>query len=182
MKNKLFKTRYVIGMDPSGNFTEGKGTTGWCVYDRFEDEFIMCNTIQASKFETQLDYWQAHIDLLVYLQELFDIDGVVLSAESYILYSNKSKAQKNSEMETCQLIGVLKIVSKSLGLPLYLRNAVHVKKRWADEILINKEYLTKNKEHFNVECRKGVLTEHERDSMRHALHCAHFELDKEEIK
>ena len=180
MKN--YKYRYVIGIDPSGNFNEGKGTTGWCVLDRVEDEFIMCNSIQASKFKSQIDYWRAHTSLISHMRKLFALQGIVISIEDYILYGNKSRAQQNSTMETCQLLGVVKMHADTIKIPLYIRPAVQVKKRWADEILVNKGYLTKKREHhyLQLDDAQRITCDHERDSMRHALHCAYFELDKEE--
>lgn len=166
-------------MDPSGNFNEGKGTTGWCVLDRVEDEFIMCGSIKASKFSSQLDYWGAHEELLTYFSQTFGVDRIVISIEDYILYANQAKAQRNSQMETCQLLGIIKMHAHTLKMNLYIRPAVQVKKRWADEILVNKGYLIKKREHhyLQLDDAQRITCDHERDSMRHALQCAYFELD-----
>ena len=34
------KYNYVLALDPSGNFHEGKGTTGYCLLDANENKII----------------------------------------------------------------------------------------------------------------------------------------------
>ena len=59
MKNSG-QPRYVLGIDPSGNFFEGKGTTGWCVFDIVKDKVVECGSLYASRAKSQEAYWWAH--------------------------------------------------------------------------------------------------------------------------
>lgn len=176
MKN-LGQPRYVVGIDPSGNFYEGKGITGYCIFDRWDDKVVHSGSIKASEYKTQLRYWDAHLRLCFPL--LKNGNKFVVSMEDYVLYSRQAKAQINSAMETSQLIGVLKMYYWSKNIPMYIRTASHVKKRWADNILCNKGYIRKVNSSYFADCKDKVLCEHERDAIRHALHCATFELGKE---
>lgn len=175
-----YKIRYVLGIDPSGNFYEGKGITGWCVYDRKRDKIVKCGSIQASQAKTQLAYWYAHIEMIRSITEQYKEDGVVVSMEDYVLYSRQAKAQINSAMETSQLIGVVKMRCWLYNIPLFMRTASRVKSRWTDNILCNKGYLRKSGSSFFVDCKNHATCDHERDAIRHAVHCATFELEKEE--
>ena len=179
MKNSK-QCRYVLGIDPSGNFNEGKGTTGWCVFDRQVDMFVACGVIRASKSNTQVEYWKQHMSMIHTIANKYK--DVVVSMEDFILYSRQAKSQVNSAMETCQLIGVLKVYLNDAKIPLYMRAAVQVKQRWADSILYAKNYINKIDTHYFVDCKGFATCEHERDAMRHALHCSYFELDKENVK
>lgn len=181
MKNsEQYKIRYVLGIDPSGNFNEGKGITGWCVFDRALDRVVKCGSIQASHATSQLAYWQAQIEMIRFHINQYRTEGIVVSMEDYVLYSNQAKAQINSAMETSQLIGVIKMECWNRGAPLYMRTASQVKRRWADSVLCYKNYIHKVGNAYHVGCKLKVLCDHERDAIRHAVHCATFEL-KEEV-
>lgn len=173
------KPRYVMGIDPSGSFNEGKGTTGWCIYDTKSNKVKEVGTIKATDYDCTHYYWDEHIKIIETYRKLYDYHkklGFVVSIEDYILYKNKASAQVNSAMETSQLLGIIKHHCWDKGIPYHIRPAVLVKKRWADKIL----------EHKNIICRKGrryyvkgcpnPIYDHERDAIRHAVHCAYFEL------
>ena len=168
-------TRYFIGVDPSGNFNEGKGCTGIAVYDKTEDKFVLVTEEKASKYKTQYDYW-FHI-----MTKIFDFVSTYrtscVSIEDYILYAHKMKSQTNSNLETPQLIGALKFSLEYRNIPFRLRPAVRVKPRWTDEILVKKGYLTQRGKVYL--CGNVVTNDHMRDAMRHALHCAIFEYKEE---
>lgn len=165
--------RYVIGIDPSGSFKEGKGTTGWCVLDAKTKKLINSMATRARPFKTAEDYWQAHLDLLDSLKKKYKGDMVV-SMEDYILYGNKAKSQTNSSMETSQLLGVLKMWCRSNGIPYTIRPAVVAKKRWTNKILEHKGYIVKfGKGWKNM--KEQPMVSHTLDALRHAMHCMHFE-------
>lgn len=169
----------MLGIDPSGNFNEGKGTTGWCILDTHTDKFLEVGAIQAAKCNCQQGYWFAHINMIEAMIKKYREAGIVVSMEDYVLYSHQAKAQINSAMETSQLIGVIKMLCYYKGIPLYMRTASQVKKRWTDHILCLKGYLRKSGSSFFADCKGKVTCDHERDAMRHAVHCATFELNKE---
>ena len=168
--------RYVLGIDPSGNFNEGKGTTGWCVLDTHMDRIIECGSIQASKCNSQQGYWLAHVNMISTMYSRYKDKGFVVSMEDYVLYSHQAKAQINSAMETSQLIGVIKMLCFYKCIPLYIRTASQVKKRWTDNILCLKGYIRKVGSGYFLDCKVHTTCEHERDAIRHAVHCATFEL------
>ena len=59
------KYRYIIALDPSGNFEEGKGTTGFSLFSCDKKEIIFTRiTIKASDYKSKEDYWHAHINIL----------------------------------------------------------------------------------------------------------------------
>jgi hypothetical protein len=174
------KVRYVLGIDPSGSFEEGKGRTGWCIFDIQNNVVLRCGEIQARNFKAQEAYWLAHKHMIEDMQNTYKEDGLAVSMEDYILYTNAAASQIHSSMETCQLIGFIKMVCYLRGILLAMRTAVHVKKRWADEILIHNNYIYKVGKHHFVNCYNHPLSDHIRDAIRHAVHCATFELKQKE--
>jgi hypothetical protein len=164
------KHRYILAIDPSGAFHEGKGTTGWCLFDAAVEQTKEIGMIQAYKFETDCAYWRAHTDLLDRMR--FDYHDVIVIIEDYLLYAHKATAQINSKFETSQLIGILKLHLSSYKTPYKIRTAASVKKRWANYILIRKGYLTSKKGCFSVNGLK--VNKHMLDALRHAVHEAAF--------
>ena len=165
--------RYVIGIDPSGNYFEGKGTTGWCVLDNTHDKVVKINSISAKLFDTQSEYWYEHLHLIDRLRQKYK--DIVVVVEAYLLYANESKSQINSEMETPQLIGVLKMFCYINDIPIHFHKAATVKKRWADDILAHEQYIYNQKGHWYCNANKYALCDHERDAIRHAVHYNTFE-------
>lgn len=170
--------RYVLGIDPSGSFLEGRGTTGYCVYDKKNNKVIKTGVICAKDYNKDVEYWGAHLEL---------IDGyvnhyknIIVSMEDYRLYSSKVNTQINSTCETIQLIGIIKMYCFENDILLSMRMAVTAKTRFPDEILVHKGIIKKDKSHYFLRKSKNCkpLLEHERDSIRHAVYCAYF--DKEE--
>src|SRR5690554_1200878 len=90
----------ILSIDPSGNFTEGKGTTGWSLLDEF-CKVIACGQIKAEYFENKICYWKAIVSLI----EELNSDYLVL--EDFLLYAHKSNVQINSRFETSKLIGII---------------------------------------------------------------------------
>lgn len=171
--------RYTIGLDPSGAFKEGKGTTGWCVLDNKTNTVLQVGTISAKQYETYHAYWDAHIQLLRNLTKQYGF-SIVLSMEDYVLYKSHALAQVNSQLETVQLIGIIKHHCFSYALDYFIRPAVAVKTRWADNILVHKGIIVKLNKHYIVPANPTkILCDHERDAIRHAVHFSTFE-NKEE--
>ena len=98
---------YTIGMDPSGAYHEGKGTTGWCVLNNRTNELLEVGTLSAKDYPTDNEYWKAHTNLIRSLVRRYG-HSTALSIEDYILYKNQAMAQVNSQMETVQLLGIIK--------------------------------------------------------------------------
>lgn len=169
------KYKYTIGIDPSGSFKEGKGTTGWCVLDNNANAVIMVGTLAAKDFETYQEYWNAHLELIGQLRRQYG-NKTAISIEDYILYKTSAMAQVNSQMETVQLIGIIKHFCWEHKYDWYMRPAVAVKARWSDAILLHKGVISKLNKHYVLPIFPAhTLCEHERDAIRHAMHFNTFE-------
>lgn len=169
--------KYVLGIDPSGAFREGKGTTGMCLMSkrkRYRLENIW--EIKAIDYASPEAYWYEHIRRIAQLRERYPT--LVVSIEDYILYKSKAVEQINSHFETPQLIGVIKTYCWLNNIPLYIRPAVAVKARWADTILAYKGILIEKGNSYYCKLSDKVLSTHIKDAIRHAVHCLAFELTK----
>ena len=158
------KSRYILALDPSGNYNEGSGTTGWVLFDNETDKICKFGAIKAGMYSNQMDYWDAHIALLDGLAS-YEPDIVM---EDYLLYANKSQSQINSRFETPQLIGVIKYEAYKRGNPVHIQTAMQVKTRWTDEILAKKGYM--NVEGTRAYIGSQPIVCHIRDAVRHAVH------------
>jgi hypothetical protein len=161
----------LLAFDISGNFKEGKGTTGICIM--LNGEVWKLDMIKAKDFETAEAYWAAHED---YIMREFP-DHMVM--EGYKLYNHKgmsAKTQANSDLETPQMLGFLKMVCYRLDIPYTIQYATEVKARWQEPILV----------HLNILEQKGTkyywngqsTVTHTRDALKHALHFARYKESK----
>ena len=162
------KSRYILALDPSGNYNEGSGTTGWVLFDMETDKICKFGVIKAGMYSNQMDYWDAHIALLDGLAG-YEPDIVI---EDYLLYANRSQSQINSRFETPQLIGILKYECYKRGIMVYLQTAVSVKKRWNNKILVAKGYLNMKGRCYYI--GDIMVSDHVQDAVRHAVHFATF--------
>ena len=157
-------SKYVLAIDPSGSFVEGQGTTGWCLVDLSTRKIMKFGVIQASNFSCQFQYWDAHINLIDSLTG-YHPDIVV---EDYLLYGERAKNQINSRLETPQLLGIIKYEAYKRGLFIYTQTAMQVKTRWTDEILAKKQLFKQQGASYYI--GETRLSDHIRDSIRHAVH------------
>ena len=172
MKN--YKKQFIIAIDPSGNWYEGKGITGWCVYHAADDKIIRTGNIYAEVFPSQDEYWEAHLQLLEKLFEKYGLEKTVVVLEDYLLYSNRALAQTNSRMETSQLLGILKHYCWQHNADYAIQPAGEVKTRWQNKILTHKKYIRKDGAGFRILGQSKVLTKHCLDAIRHAVHYGTF--------
>ncbi len=172
--SRKYLSRFILAFDPSGNFNEGKGTTGWCLYDTETKRIAKFGAIKAIKYNSLEDYWDAHLKLI----EDFNGYDMTIVIEDYRLYSNRTDSQINSQLETPKLIGVLQYECYLRGLEVTLQTAALVKKRWADNILVHKGLV--RQEGYCYFIGEIKLTEHSRDAIRHAIHHATFRKDYNE--
>lgn len=178
------RTNYVLGIDPSGAFHEGKGTTGWNLFDCVNFKVLEVGTISAKDFSSRDDYWEAHIKLIRKYLKQYGFD-VAVSIEDYILYRHCAESQINSTFETIQLLGVIKHYCWSNAVTCNLRSAVIAKQRWTIPILVHKTIIipcgSVLKASYICECRPdSILCDHEIDSIRHSIHYSAFENLQEE--
>lgn len=161
----------LLAIDPAGNFREGKGTTGLCIM--LDGVPFSLSDIAAKDFSSAEAYWAAHED---YILEQYP-DHIVI--EGYKLYNHKgmsAKMQANSELETPQLIGFLKMVCYRMNIPYTIQYASDIKTRWNELLLVNTGHLALkgNKYYFDG---KSTVTHH-RDALKHALHYWRYKHDK----
>jgi hypothetical protein len=161
--------KLVLAIDPSGNFTEGKGTTGWAVVST-DKKVISCGQILAEHYETKFDYWRAVLNIIKFTK----FDYIVV--EDFLLYKDKSQSQINSRFETPKLIGIIELLCNDLGIKCNLQRAVDVKTRWKDDILVFKNWIQRNGNKYYA---GGVLiSEHIRDAIRHGVHFVTFKVEE----
>ena len=160
--------KYILAFDPSGNYVEGKGTTGWVLIKASKESTIILKegTIRAKFYKSTCEYWKAHMDLIEDITRDYKFDMVV---EDYRLYASKAKSQINSSLETPRLIGVLLYYCFLNNIPIHLQAAATVKSRWSNGLLNKKGY------------KVLTLNEHTRDALRHAVHYKYFRKEKTNV-
>jgi hypothetical protein len=175
------KLKFILSIDPSGAFKEGKGTTGWCLFSHTTDRIISLGEISAHKFDNACDYWEAHLNLInavvKHIQTEYPDAYLRVVIEDYLLYAHKANSQINSRMETSQLLGILKQHLHKSRLPYRIRPASQVMKRWNNKILLRKGYIEKFKNRWVF--KKQFLNDHKMDAIRHAVHESTFYMEKE---
>lgn len=158
--------RRILAIDPSGNYDEGKGTTGFVlmeVHEDFKYDVIDVGAIRAGSFNNKLDYWSAHIKLL----KPGYADHVVI--EDYRLYNHpgmSAATQSGSLMETPRLLGLLEHTCYLARVP-YTMQMASQQKPWSDSILtelgllerVGKRYYLKDK----------PVNDHIRSAFKHFL-------------
>ena len=161
----------ILALDPSGSFYEGKGTTGWCLFDANLMTCIETGSIFAKDYVSMEAYWDAVLQLVI----TYTTPTTILVCEDYLLYATKTTEQINSRMETPKLIGVLQHACWTANIPYYMQTAGEVKNRWANEILAYKGYIVKRGRSW-VPATGGcaTYTHHSLDAIRHAVHYATF--------
>ena len=171
---------HVLAIDPSGNFKEGKGTTGW-VLMQLPNKLIKCGTIKAFNYKTQEAYWNAHTKLLeTYINKYSK--NLIVVLEDYILYENRAYNQINSQIETCRLLGILQWYCWKRKQKYIIETAAQVKTRWSDYILTEKGIIMYVKRK-PIHASTGLeLNNHTKDALRHALHFSYCKNKKSSSK
>lgn len=156
----------IVALDPSGNFTEGNGTTGIC---ELNGEMAEVREIHAGKYKSAEEYWNVHIK---YLESIlfWEDKKFELVMEGYRLYGHKSDTQVNSTLETPQLIGVIRYWCYANNVPLKIQYAVEVKNRWSDSVLEKKGIIEIVNKRRKLISSGQWLNNHKTDALRHALH------------
>lgn len=165
--------KYVLALDPSGNFTEGKGTTGWCVFHADKMEILESSSLSAVGYHEMEQYWDAHLQLINNIRKRYGHEIIVV-IEDYLLYATKADNQINSRMETPKLLGLLQYHCWNKRIAYHMQTAAEVKNRWTDEILVHKGYLEKHGNGYSIPRVQKVINRHSKDSIRHAVHFATF--------
>lgn len=162
--------KYILAIDPSGAYHEGKGTTGWCILKRNKQpKIIETGAIFASQYNSAPQYWDAHIKLIEYVKQLSKGNFIVV-IEDYILYSNKAQSQSNSHMETCRLLGILEHYCAMNQIPYHFQLATFVVNRWSNDVLEFKGLIVKQGIGYRLPQKTFKLNRHMLDAIRHGVH------------
>lgn len=163
------KYKHILALDPSGNFKEGKGTTGWVLMN-YKETLVARGSLSAKDYQCAEHYWDAHKELIEYNYKKYG-NGLIVVIEDYVLYRDRSSSQTNSQMETCRLIGLLLWTCWYLKIPYSLQLAASVKHRWSDELLEREGILYKQHGKY-AHATSGLSMDliHTRDAFRHAIH------------
>ena len=162
----------ILAIDPSGNFEEGKGTTGICLFDCTENDIDCLRDIRANRYNTKEEYWQAHVD---FIQQVIDASpDTIVIIEDFTLDPRRAMQQSHSKMETPKLIGILQLYCQQHNIPYKMQRAVEVKKRWADHILEYKKWIIKKNRMYYLADGIRPMSRHCKDAIRHAVHFATF--------
>lgn len=166
--------RYILALDPSGSFYEGKGTTGWCVFDTQNNILLACGSLFAKDYTCAEAYWQSVIDIIDYWIKINN-QQTMLVCEDYLLYASKLSDQINSRMETCKLIGAIQLHCYTHSIHYYMQTASEVKNRWSNKILEHKGYIKPyRRSYVPTSGITDTYTHHTLDAIRHAVHYAIF--------
>lgn len=170
---------HILALDPSGNFDEGKGTTGYCIFDITRDKIIEVGCYSAKSFHSLESYWDAQIKFIKQMRDRYGPKfGLVI--EDYLLYSSKVESQINSRMETPKFIGAVQYYCYKQRIFYTLQKASEVKTRWTDDILHHKKYIEKHGKLYYTPGTNQTVNGHSRDAIRHAVHYATFKNKLEE--
>lgn len=167
--------KQVIAIDPSGNFTNGKGGTGLLsiAKDKDGNHSMEDKTIWAKNFTTRKDYYNTILKAIDDL--VIDNENALIVIEDFRLQSGKAEVQTNQAMETSELIGVLENNLDTMNIK-YKRQQNSIKARWNNDIIMDNYLNTLGLNMYKLSSR------HAKDALRHALHGWFFtknKLDKE---
>ena len=165
------KHKFILALDPSGNFKEGSGTTGWCFGS---DKITSAGYLKADLFKSQEAFWAEQLKLITNFHLQYK-DDLAIVCEDYLLYADKADSQINSRMETCKLIGAIQVECYRSGTTLEFQNASEVKNRWSNEVLVAKGVLIKKGKFLYLpEPNLLRVNRHIVDSVRHWTHYSTF--------
>lgn len=163
---------HILAIDPSGNFEEGKGTTGLCLLDASQNKIIRLQDIHANAYTSKEMYWQAHIEYIK--NTLEEYPNTIIIIEDFTLDPKRALQQSHSRMETPKLIGILQLYCTQNNIPYKMQRASEVKTRWADHILEFKKYIIKKNRMYYIPFTNKPMSRHCKDAIRHAVHYRTF--------
>lgn len=169
---------YELVFDPSGNFYEGKGTTGW-IYAK-NGVVSKAGQVSAKDYKSQMEYWQEVLALIeaAAWHAYKNKSKLTVICEDYRLYASASNAQINSNLETPQLIGAIKFFCFKNEITPVMQMAAEVKTRWSPEVMERTGKIVRKGRYFYTP--EGVKLEHHSiDAYKHWLHYRTFKVNPE---
>ncbi len=170
------KYKYVLSLDPSGNYHEGKGTTGWAF--SVTGLIKQSGHISAIHFPNKESFWEAQISLIQDYRKKCGPSFIVI-IEDYLLYASKAESQINSRMETCKLIGALQVYCYQHNIPYCMQPASEVKTRWSNDILLAEGIIYRNGHGYYLPATREHINRHAIDAIRHNTHFTSFKNNTE---
>lgn len=159
----------ILALDPSGSYEEGKGTTGVAIFN--DKKLMHVEQIRAEEYDNKLQYWKDHLHLIN------DWEPDIIVVEDYLLYADKAKSQIHSRMETPKLLGIIEYHCLNREHKIVFQRAVDVKRRWKDEILEHKGFISKS---GSTTYALGVaISKHIKDAIRHGAHYTTLKLKED---
>lgn len=149
----------ILALDPSGNWSEGKGITGWALFKR--GELFKFGDVRAKEYSKAEHYWAEVCGLV----DRFDPHVVVY--ETYALQSGKAMEQSWSQMETPQLIGLLRWWCWVRCVPA-VGQPPSIKARFSDSVLERLGIIERTPSGYK--CMEGRTNDHIRDAIRHGMY------------
>lgn len=165
---------HILAIDPSGNFEEGKGTTGLCLFDAEDSKIIAVKNINASDFISKEEYWQEHINIINRISMNPKYPRVIIVIEDFMLDPKRALQQSHSRMETPKLIGIIQLHCSTHNIPYAMQRPTDVKTRWADSILAYKKYIIRYRNSYVLPDSNKSISRHCKDAIRHAVHYSTF--------
>lgn len=164
----------ILAIDPSGNFSEGKGKTGFVLFTYKEQvgASFKFGTLKAENYEKRVDYWY-DVAILIAVEKPH-----TLIVEDYRLYNTpatSASVQSFSQMETPRLLGIIEQTAEMNQIPIVFQMA-NTTKPYSDDKLEKLGIIKKEKNRWWF--RDQAINDHERSALRHLLRY----LDKERIK
>ena len=156
--------KFIIALDPSGNYENGKGGTGIAAITEINKvRKIITGTIWAKNYRTKEEYYTAitsKVDTL--LSKVQPTQKPLVVIENFKLQAHKAAAQTNQTLETSELIGRLEH-HLNLKDVKCVRQQNTVKGRWK-----RKELITKELQYLEITI-KTPDSPHAWDALRHLL-------------
>lgn len=136
----------ILAIDPSGNFKNGKGQTGYFgVTQNVEKQnFFIAGAVRAKDYDTKEDYYN-DIILIIKSNPI-----KTLIVEDFILYESSAHSMINQNLETSELIGIIEQTAKSLGIEVVRQRANLIKFSLKNEKVVKSIINTQAKEEFLI--------------------------------
>lgn len=162
----------ILAIDPSGNFTDGKGKTGIAIcYGDLNT--VRTHTVAAKDYMSRKDYWNGVLDWIRKLARQQESSGRKLHVvvEKFVTRNNGFTTGKMQE--TPMLIGCITQLCDELEVPIAFQTPSQAKKRYPDEILLTK---LDQMSHVGSRWYLGTFqtNDHERDALRHMLYYINY--------
>lgn len=134
------------------------------------DPGATCGVCAVGVSDRKVGLYSDSCENLYYRLEDWPDGYVTLVVERFILYPNRAQGQAMADLETPEIIGVLKFIAARRGWNIYLQTAAQVKPWATDETVTTMPWWSIGPEQWKSASR------HARDAARHAAYFINFTL------